>query len=420
MGRAGQGSGGGGRSSSGHGGGRSSSGHHVGGGHRAGSGGGFGGGSGGFGGFGGLGDDFDNGFAGGGFGGFNGGSGGFGGPGGPGPFGGPPSPGGPFGPPPPRRRRSSSSDILTNILIWKALNRPSGSNGGNPGFAPPPSGPSLGNPTPTGHPYRESAAAPRAARRTNYVAWAIAVAVITILVALLTFAIASPSGASGIPTNGVNREKADTGVAFHNDCIEDELGWFDNVTQTERRLKSFYDATGVQPYVVLRAYDATLTDDDAKRAYAEQWYDDNIDDEGTLLFMYFAEEDTDNDVGYMTLVNGKQIGSVMDAQAVEIFWAYVDEYWYSDLSTDDMMATIFDKTAERIMRRSTTGADVAMVGVVAVLIVGAGIVTVLLVKEKHRRDREKAAETERILNTPLDTADPTLAKYEDASTATRT
>ena len=292
--------------------------------------------------------------------------------------------------------------------------------GGNPGFAPPPSGPSSGNPTPTGHPYRESAAAPRAARRTNYVAWAIAVAVITILVALLTFAIASPSGASGIPTNGVNREKADTGVAFHNDCIEDELGWFDNVTQTERRLKSFYDATGVQPYVVLRAYDATLTDDDAKRAYAEQWYDDNIDDEGTLLFMYFAEEDTDNDVGYMTLVNGKQIGSVMDAQAVEIFWAYVDEYWYSDLSTDDMMATIFSKTAERIMRRSTTGADVAMVGVVAVLVVGAGIVVVLLVKEKHRRDREKAAETERILNTPLDTADPMLAKYEDASAAKRT
>lgn len=148
----------------------------------------------------------------------------------------------------------------------------------------------------------------------------------------------------------ITREKADTGVSFNSDCVLDELGWVEDVAATGESLEDFYDATGVQPYVYFRAYDASLTSDSEKEEYAFDWYEDNIDNEGTFLFLYFAEEDTDNDVGYMVYVNGYDIDSVMDEEAVDIFWDYVDEYWYSDLSTDDMLTEIFNSTADAIMK----------------------------------------------------------------------
>ncbi len=145
------------------------------------------------------------------------------------------------------------------------------------------------------------------------------------------------------------RTKADTGLSFASDCVKDELGWVESVSSTGKGLESFYDLTGVQPYVYLKAYDATLTSDSEKEAYAESWYDENIDNEGTFLYIYFAEENSSEDIGYMYCVDGYEIASVMDDEAIEIFWDYVEEYWYSDLSTDDMLIQVFDSTAEAIM-----------------------------------------------------------------------
>ena len=171
----------------------------------------------------------------------------------------------------------------------------------------------------------------------------------------------------------------------------------------------------MQPYIVLNAYDSTLLTDTAKEEYAKKWYDEHIKNESTFLYMYFAEPDTDNDVGYMAYVNGKQVSSVMDSEAIEIFWAYVDKYWYSDMSTDDMFTTIFTKTADHIMTKSTTAADVGnnAVKVIGVIVVFAGIIVVMVIRRKHKA--EEAKETEKILNTPLNgdsEADDLLKKYK--------
>lgn len=237
------------------------------------------------------------------------------------------------------------------------------------------------------------------------------IAIIAIVILILIFTPVS----SGVPKSTQNREKLQTGIGYDNNCIVDDIGWFDNVTKTEKSIKKFYDKTGVQPYIVLNAYDSSLTTDSQKEQYAKDWYESHIDNESTFLFMYFAEQDTDNDVGYMAYVNGKQISSVMDSEAVEIFWAYVDEYWYSDMSTDNMFTTIFTKTADRIMTRTTTGADVGnnIVKVVGVIVVFAGIIIVMVIRRKHKA--EEAKETEKILNTPLEKtseADDLLKKYK--------
>lgn len=223
------------------------------------------------------------------------------------------------------------------------------------------------------------------------------------------------SSTKSVPKSTQNRERLESGVGYDNNCIVDNIGWFDNVTKTEKSIKKFYDKTGVQPYIVLNAYDSTLLTDTAKEEYAKKWYDEHIKNESTFLYMYFAEPDTDNDVGYMAYVNGKQVSSVMDSEAIEIFWAYVDKYWYSDMSTDDMFTTIFTKTADRIMTKSTTAADVGnnAVKVIGVIVVFAGIIVVMVLRRKHKA--EEAKETEKILSTPLNgdsEADDLLKKYK--------
>lgn len=239
--------------------------------------------------------------------------------------------------------------------------------------------------------------------------------VVVLIAAFGGFPSSNSSSTKSVPKSTQNRERLESGVGYDNNCIVDNIGWFDNVTKTEKSIKKFYDKTGVQPYIVLNAYDSTLLTDTAKEEYAKKWYDEHIKNESTFLYMYFAEPDTDNDVGYMAYVNGKQVSSVMDSEAIEIFWAYVDKYWYSDMSTDDMFTTIFTKTADRIMTKSTTAADVGnnAVKVIGVIVVFAGIIIVMVVRRKHKA--EEAKETEKILNTPLDgdsEADDLLKKYK--------
>lgn len=239
--------------------------------------------------------------------------------------------------------------------------------------------------------------------------------IVVLITAFGGFPSSNSSSTKGVPKSTQNRERLESGVGYDNNCIIDNIGWFDNVTKTEKSIKKFYDKTGVQPYIVLNAYDSTLLTDTAKEEYAKKWYDEHIKNESTFLYMYFAEPDTDNDVGYMAYVNGKQVSSVMDSEAIEIFWAYVDKYWYSDMSTDDMFTTIFTKTADRIMTKSTTVADVGnnAVKVIGVIVVFAGIIIVMVIRRKHKA--EEAKETEKILNTPLNgdyEADNLLKKYK--------
>lgn len=152
------------------------------------------------------------------------------------------------------------------------------------------------------------------------------------------------------PEGAGARKKLDTGHNYINDCIIDEPGWFDDISKTENQLKNFWEKTGVQPYIILRNYDADLASDDEKEQWAIDYYDDHFDRENIFLFVYFAEEDANNDVGYMAYANGYETTSVMDSEAVEIFWNNIDKYWYADLSTDDVFIRTFNDTADTIMK----------------------------------------------------------------------
>lgn len=209
-----------------------------------------------------------------------------------------------------------------------------------------------------------------------------------------------------------NREKLEASAPFQNDCVVDEIGYVENVSKLSSGLQDFYDTTGVQPYIVLKAYDSSLTSDAAKEQYAQRWYEDHIDNETTFLYMYFAEASEDV-VGYMCYVNGTAVTSVMDEEAVSIFWNYLDRNWVNpNLTMTDVFLHTFDQTAKTIMDKSATVEDLVRVVLLIVLAVVILLGVVILLRMKFKRDKEKAEETERILKTPLSgTSDDLKDKY---------
>lgn len=212
-------------------------------------------------------------------------------------------------------------------------------------------------------------------------------------------------------TSTINREKIENPIPYDNNCIKDELGYVENTSKLSKNLKNFYNKTGIQPYIYLKSYDETLTSDSQKDNYAQNWYEQNIDNEDTFLFVYYEDQDP-NEIGYMAYVNGKQVTSVMDGEAVDIFWNYIDRYWTDDsLSTVEVFTKTFNSTADTIMEKSTTSNDIIKIIciVVGIVIVIGGIIYIL--RMKFKRDKEKAKETVEILKTPLDKSDELRDKY---------
>lgn len=212
-------------------------------------------------------------------------------------------------------------------------------------------------------------------------------------------------------TSTINREKIENPIPYDNNCIKDELGYVENTSKLSKNLKNFYNKTGIQPYIYLKSYDETLTSDSQKDNYAQNWYEQNIDNEDTFLFVYYEDQDP-NEIGYMAYVNGKQVTSVMDSEAVNVFWNYIDRYWTDNsLSTVEVFTKTFNSTANTIMEKSTTSNDIIKIIciIVGIIIVIGGIIYIL--RMKFKRDKEKAKETVEILKTPLDKSDELRDKY---------
>lgn len=224
-----------------------------------------------------------------------------------------------------------------------------------------------------------------------------AIIIICVISVMLTVLLSISSG----PTSTIVRTKIDNPQAWVNDCVTDELYWFDNVNGTEKRLRAFYDETGVQPYIYLRAYDSSLQSDYAKEEWANSYFDEMGYADNAFLYVYFAEQDTDNDVGFMCYVAGNRATTIFDSEAIDIFWNYVDGNWYSDMSTDDLFVKIFTKTSDAIMHVSTTGNDVLK----TVILVVAGIVILVIasaaVLKSRKLKAEKAKADAEILKTPV-------------------
>ena len=259
-------------------------------------------------------------------------------------------------------------------------------------------------------------------RRTSTSA-VVSVIIFLIILAVIVSAFSSIGGSGNVPKSTVNRERLHGG-SFISDCVTDNLGWLRSEGSSESKvggsLEYFWRQTGIQPYVILLEYDPSFRSSSARFEYADLLYDKYVGREDAILVVYFDDEPDGN----WEIVKGLQAGAVMDDEATEIFWAYCDQYWYSNASTPSAIEGMFKSTADRIMQQATNGWDV-MKTVVIFAIVAAGIVgiiAVMMVRRKH--EAERAQETVDILQAGQNqqtygtSSDPSMddltSKYDDS------
>lgn len=210
------------------------------------------------------------------------------------------------------------------------------------------------------------------------------------------------TGGGSVAKSTVERERLKPYASFDKGAIDDDAGWVHDKKALLRGMESFYKDTGVQPAISIH------TDIGGKRYlpdseiedFMTDTYDGLIGHERGILLLFCEYADSDWYAYYMA---GEDAQTVMDSEACDILMDYVaDLYTNSSYSDEEYFGAIFEKTGERIMTVTPTVASripMMVGGVVAIaLVIGA----VAALKAKHKRDAEKAAETERILNSPID------------------
>lgn len=181
---------------------------------------------------------------------------------------------------------------------------------------------------------------------------------------------------------------------FDKDCIDDRAGWITDRNTLLRGMEQFYKLTGVQPAICI-----TEDIDGDVEAFASARYDELVGHEKGVLLLFHEWAPSDWSSYYMA---GKAAQTVMDTEACDILLDFVEAYYTSDMSEDEYFGAVFRETGERIMTVTPTVASKIPWIVCGAVVIALAVAAVSALRLKHKRDKERAAETERILNTPID------------------
>lgn len=209
----------------------------------------------------------------------------------------------------------------------------------------------------------------------------------------------------------IQRERVESGLAFDNNVLlRDDINYISSETKLSSGMRTFYKETGVQPYFIFLAYDPQFKSDKQKEDWTTSYYDSNIKREDAILYVYFEEKNPEDNVGLMCYALGKQSASVFDAEAIEIWYNNIGSEWsdYSQ-STEKVFEDAYTKTAKTIMRVSTTGKDVLKYVVIFVGVLGIGVVALKMFEAKRKAEKERAEETQEILNATLESLGDSLS-----------
>lgn len=197
----------------------------------------------------------------------------------------------------------------------------------------------------------------------------------------------------------VVREALPSSATTETDYYTDEDGdWIRSDRKLEDGLRSFYRATGVQPYVYILP-NGSSTSTSELRGIAEERYDQLFSDEGHFLLVFCDDGDGSFNCGYTM---GSDARAVMDTEAVDLLGDNLDRY-YNDrsLSEEEIFSKAFSDTADEIMKEPHDSGD-TVVGAVLIIVPLAAYVVYWFVR-RRREDRERQrAYQEELLRTPLE------------------
>ena len=195
-------------------------------------------------------------------------------------------------------------------------------------------------------------------------------------------------------------------VTVKNGYYTDDLGWITKKSTVENGMKSFYDATGVMPYLYLT--DTVDGETSPKKNdfinFADATYDELFTaangqiDEAHLLVIFHEYYDGEYTVYYTA---GVQAQSVIDEEAGEILMDYFDRYYYdSSKDNSQYFAAVFEEAGAAIMKitRPAWYYPTIIGGIFIVLI---AILAIFRIRAKNKKEQDER--DKEILNTPLQT-----------------
>lgn len=200
---------------------------------------------------------------------------------------------------------------------------------------------------------------------------------------------------STIAREALDKKYVDMSTDWYDDS---DMHWIASPGTLKDGLRYFYDKTGVQPYlVIVEDINGDLAPSgDEVWEYGNEIYDEMFTDEGHMVFVFQCPDGGTNYM--MAAVTGVQAKTVVDDEALEILYDYLDAYFYSDRDEDEMFADAFRDAADRMMKKTT---PIILIIVLAVAFVVVVFIAYLALKAYFKRKKEEAEETERILNTPI-------------------
>lgn len=214
------------------------------------------------------------------------------------------------------------------------------------------------------------------------------------MVSCSSVAFSSDITASTVDREALPSSAVSTELSQH--YYDEDGSWVENSSAIEAGLESFYEDTGVQPYVWILP-NGSVTSTSELATMADESYDEVFDDEAGFLLMFC-------DDGYYSFNCGYAVGSeaktVMDDEAIDILVDYLDRYYQEASSDEEVFSLAFEKTGERIMSRTTS--PVVYVAICVAVVIVAFLIYSGVKKYRASKERE-AKRMQDVLNTPLET-----------------
>ncbi len=185
----------------------------------------------------------------------------------------------------------------------------------------------------------------------------------------------------------------------------DELGWISNRRQLERGMESFYEKTGVMPYLyIIDSIDGETNPplnaftNFANDAYDALFEDRNGEiDEAHVLVIFQKHYDGEYRTYYLS---GIQAKAVIDDEAGDILLDYIDLYYHDrSLDNTEFLAKAFEDAGIAIMKVTRPNWYYPTITIGTFLIVVSIVGLIAFVAKKRR---EKAELNKEILSTPLE------------------
>ncbi len=176
-----------------------------------------------------------------------------------------------------------------------------------------------------------------------------------------------------VNSSTIERKPIEKGLVNETDYYQDNLDWINNPNDIKNGLSHFYEKTNIQPFVYItdNIEGDTNPAPEAIDAFANNLYDELFTDEAHLLLVHFENyEEYSYEYSYHT-VYGSQAKVLMDDEAEDILFDYLDYHYRRDITNEQFYSEAFKDTAERIMTvtRSPWIPALTVVGVAVILLV---------------------------------------------------